>query len=83
MPEHLGYCLAGLLAPISIGTNPWALLWMFPLLLAIAVIYKTTRMRVLFLRRFVIECVVLFLTLSVFMCVSIVALNIIQSLITR
>jgi len=81
MFEH-AVCLAGLTSPIEIGTNPASLLWMFPLLLAIAVIYKTTRMRVLILRRFVIECAVLFLTLSVFMAASILVLNLLQSLVT-
>jgi hypothetical protein len=81
MLESAG-CLAGLTSPIEIGTNPQSLLWMFPLLLAVAVIYKTTRMRVLILRRFVIECLVLFATLSVFMAVSILVLNLLQRLIT-
>lgn len=82
MPEMV-YLLAGLTAPIEIGTNPSALLWMFPLLVSISIVYKTTRMRVLLVKRFIFESLILFLTLSIFMIASILVLNLIVWLITR
>ena len=53
--------------PIHIPTDPTSVLWMFPLLLAIALVYKATKMRVLFPLKFVKEVAVLFGTVSAFM----------------
>ena len=74
--------LASFTAPIDIGTNPQSMLWMFPLLAAIALVYKATKMRVLFWGRFVRESLVLFATLSGFMIAAVVVLNLIQWLAT-
>lgn len=69
-------------SPIHIGTDPASMLWMFPLLAAIAIIYKTTKMRVLFWGRFVREVLILFVTLSGFMVTAIVVLNLVTWLAT-
>jgi uncharacterized BrkB/YihY/UPF0761 family membrane protein len=69
--------LASFTSPIHIGTDWTAMLWMFPLLAAIAIIYKATKMRVVFWGRFIRETLVLFGTLSVFMVAAIVVLNLI------
>jgi len=53
--------------PIHIPTDPTSMLWMFPLLLAITIVYKATKTRVLFPLRFVKEVAVLFGTVSAFM----------------
>lgn len=82
MLEAIGSCLASFTRPIEIGTTPGSLLWLFPLLVSIAVVYKATRMRVLKARRFFLECAVLVLTLSAFMAASIVVLNLLVWLIT-
>lgn len=74
--------LASFTAPLPIGTNPVSMLWMFPLIAGIAVIYKATKMRVLFTRRFILESLILFLTVSGFMIAAIVVLNLIAWLIT-
>jgi len=55
---------------------------MFPLLLSIAVVYKATRLRVLFWKSFSLEVLILFLTLSGFMILAGVVLNLIVWLIT-
>jgi len=67
--------LASFTAPFEIGTNPASLLWMFPLLAALSLIYKATKMRVLFLKRFLSESLLLFLSVSGFMIMAIVVLN--------
>jgi len=62
---ELGIVVATFTAPENIGMDVKSLLWIFPLLLSVAVIYKATKMRVIFLRRFFREVVILFCTLSV------------------
>lgn len=68
--------LGGFTAPMSIGTTPQSMLWMFPLLLSVALIYKATKLRVMFMKRFFREVALLFATLSVFMVLAAVGLNI-------
>ena len=69
--------IATFTAPENIGTTPLSLLWMFPLLGSVAVIYKATKMRVIFAGKFLREVVVLFLSISVFMVLVAAALHII------
>jgi hypothetical protein len=76
--------LAGVFTePIHIATDPWSMLWMFPLLLAIAIVYKATKMRVLFVAKFVKEVAILFGTISAFMVFLGVALILLVKLITE
>ncbi|MCI0498730.1 MAG: hypothetical protein L0Y36_03480 [Planctomycetales bacterium] len=74
--------LAALTAPEPIGMDAVSMLWMFPLVAAIAMVYKATKMRVLFLRRFLIESLVLFATVSGFMIMAILVLNLLSWLVT-
>lgn len=69
--------LAAFTSPVHIGTDPASMLWMFPLLAAIAIIYKATKLRVLFWRRFIREVLILFATLSGFMFAAIIVLNLV------
>lgn len=69
--------IATFTAPENIGTTPHSLLWMFPLLGSVAIIYKATKMRVIFSVRFLREVVVLFLSISIFMILVAAALHII------
>ncbi len=75
MTTEVTNLLAGFMRPIEIGTTPAAMLWMFPLLAAISIVYKATKMRVLFWKRFLREITVLFLTVSLFMIVTAFALS--------
>ena len=68
--------------PVDIGTTPGSLLWMFPLLGAIAIVYKAIKLRVLFWGKFVKEVGLLFLTISIFMILTGIALNVLVWLIT-
>lgn len=76
MPE-LFALLASFTHPIEIGTTPASVLWMFPLLASISIVYKATKIRVLFWNRFLRETVVLIITVSLFMIVTAIALNVI------
>ena len=59
--------LGAFTSPIDIPTTPMSTLWMFPLLLSISIVYKATKTRVLFARKFAKEVAILFGTISVFM----------------
>ncbi|MHC4288039.1 MAG: hypothetical protein ACYSO7_13535 [Planctomycetota bacterium] len=77
-----GIILASFSAPIEIGTTPASMLWMFPLLAAIALVYKATKMRVLFTKKYLIQSLLLFLSVSGFMVMAIVVLNLLSWLVT-
>jgi len=74
---ELGYLVATFTAPQNIGTDIKSLLWIFPLLASIAIVYKATKMRVVFLRKFFREVIILFCTLSVVMILVAVTLHVI------
>ncbi len=77
-----GFILAAFTAPIEIGTTPGSMLWMFPLLAAIALVYKATKMRVLFTKKYLLESLLLFLSVSGFMIMAIIVLNLLSWLVT-
>jgi hypothetical protein len=64
---ELGLLVATFTSPENIAMDAKSLLWIFPLLASVAVIYKATKIRVIFLRRFFREVLILFCTLSVVM----------------
>lgn len=74
--------LASFTAPVEIGTTPASMLWMFPLLAAVSLVYKATKMRVLLTRRYLLESLLLFLSVSGFMIMAIIVLNLLSWLIT-
>jgi hypothetical protein len=83
MTPDISAIIGAFTSPIDIPTNPMSTLWMFPLLLAISIVYKATKMRVLFVRKFVREVVILFGTISVFMVFLGVALILLVKLLTE
>ena len=76
------FILASFTAPIEIGTTPASMLWMFPLIAAIALIYKATKMRVLFTKKYLLQSLLLFLSVSGFMIIAIIVLNLLSWLLT-
>ena len=82
MLSELGLMIATFTSPEQIGTTPGSMFWMFPLLASVAIIYKATKLRVIFLKKFLKEIVVLFFTISIFMILVAVALHIIVWLLT-
>ncbi|MDH4201724.1 MAG: hypothetical protein OEV87_02390 [Phycisphaerae bacterium] len=81
MPDSFSI-LASFTAPIEIGTTPASMLWMFPLLAAVSLVYKATKMRVLLTRKYLLESLLLFLSVSGFMIMAIIVLNLLSWLIT-
>ncbi len=82
MLSNMGLILASFTVPEHIGTNPRAILWIFPLLASIAIVYKATKMRIIFPWKFIKEVVVLFATLSIFMVLTALGLYMIVWLLT-
>ena len=81
MHDFMGM-LATFTSPETIGTTKTSMLYMFPLLAAITIIYKATKMRVILWKRLAIDSLILFATVSGFMIGAIVVLNLIAWLIT-
>jgi hypothetical protein len=79
---ELGTLVATFTAPENIGMDVKSLLWIFPLLASVAIIYKATKMRVIFLRRFFREVVILFCTLSVVMILIAALLHVVVWILT-
>ena len=74
--------LASFTTPLEIGTDPAAMLWMFPLLASVAIIYKATRLKVIFPFKFIREVVVLFITMSILMILAGLALYLLVAVLT-
>jgi len=81
MPDVIAI-LASFTQPLEIGTNPASMLWMFPLLASIAVIYKATKLRAMLWKIFIRESILLFAVLSGFMILAAVVLNLLVWMIT-
>jgi hypothetical protein len=81
--NSIGFILASFMLPMDIPTSPSAMLWMFPLILSIAIVYKATKLRVIFPKKFIKEVVILFFTISIFLILAGVGLNLLVALITR
>lgn len=75
MTVENAFLLATFTSPENITMNPASMLWMFPLLLSIAIIYKATKVRVIFWAAFLKSVAILFLTLSAFMIAAAILLN--------
>ena len=80
--NNLALMLASFTAPVTIHTDPWAMLYMFPLLAAISIVYKATKMRVILWKSFFIQTLLLFLSVSGFMIAAIIVINLISWLVT-
>lgn len=73
----LNYILAGFMAPVHIGTNPYSLLLALPLIAVIAVAYKATKINEIKLWNFIGQCLILFGSIVIFMALIAVGLYIV------
>lgn len=83
MIQNIYNIAATFTVPEQIGVDPKTMLWMFPLLASIALIYKATKLRVMFLGKFFKEAAILFCTLSLFMVLLGIALHIVVKVLTE
>ncbi len=83
MPLLFISILANFLSPERIGTNPQSMLWLLPLVLSIAVVYKATKLSTIKASPFIKESVLLFGSIIVFMLVTALVLYALARLITE
>ena len=62
--------LAGFTSPLQIETNPLSLLWLLPITMAIAVVYKAIKLPTIKTADFLKETLLLFASIAVFMAVT-------------
>ncbi len=62
--------MASFTIPEQIGTTPLSLLWLLPLVAAIAIVYKATKLPEIKAASFIKEAVILFGSIVVFMFVT-------------
>jgi len=75
--------LASFTSPENIGVNPQSMLWLLPLVAAIAVVYKATKVPKITAGHFIKETVVLFGSIVIFMVVTALVLSASAWLITE
>ena len=75
--------IATFTSPEKIGTNPQSFLWVLPLVAAIAVVYKATKLPKITMGLFLKESVILFGSIIVFMIITAIALYSLAWLITE
>lgn len=75
--------LANFTVPEEIGVNPQSMLWLLPLVAAIAVVYKATKVSKIKAGSFIRETVLLFGSIVVFMVVTALVLYAVAWLITE
>ena len=80
--NNIGFILASFMLPMDIPTSPTAMLWMFPLILSITIVYKATKLRVIFPKKLIKEVVILFFTISIFLILAGVGLNLLVAFLT-
>ena len=82
MSEMTTLIIASFTVPEQIGVNPKSVLWLLPLALSIAVVYKATKVPKVTAANFFRESVVLFGSIVVFMFLTALALLALAWLVT-
>jgi len=83
MDKLAALLLANFTVPEKIGVTPQSMLWLLPLVAAIAVVYKATKVPKITARHFIKETVLLFGSIVVFMVVTALVLCALAWLITE
>ena len=83
MIESLSIALGSLTSPMHIGTDAVSMLWMFPVLAGVALIYKAVKLRVMFMGKYFREVFVLFVSISIFIILVGVAMHVLVHFMTK
>ena len=75
--------MATFIAPEEIGTNLQSMLWLLPLAVAVAVVYKATKLPIITAHNFIKEAAILFGSIVVLIIITALALNTLAWLITE
>ena len=70
MSTIAAFVLATFTTPENIGVTPHSMLWLLPLVAAISVVYKTTKLPKIRFAHFIKESVVLFGSIVIFMAIT-------------
>lgn len=70
MPMTAAFVLATFTTPENVGVTPQSMLWLLPLVAAISVVYKTTKLPKIRFANFLKESVILFGSIVVFMAIT-------------
>ncbi len=70
MMTATSFIMASFTIPEYIGTTPQSMLWLLPLVAAIAIVYKATKLPEIKAANFIKEAVVLFGSIVIFMLVA-------------
>lgn len=76
------FVIASFTVPENFGPNPQSMLWLLPLVAAIAIIYKATKLPVIKAGSFIKETSILFSSIIVFIIIAALVLHAIAWLIT-
>jgi hypothetical protein len=83
MSMTAAFILATFTTPENIGMTPQSMLWLLPLVAAISIVYKTTKLPKIRFAHFVKESVVLFGSIVIFMAITALVLCAVAWLITE
>jgi len=83
MTTTAAFILATFTVPEHIGVTPLSMLWLLPLVAAISIVYKTTKLPKIRFVHFVKESVVLFGSIVIFMVITALVLCTVAWLITE
>jgi len=83
MTHLLTTMLGSFTIPVELGTNPSSLLLLLPLVAAISIVYKATKMSVISANTFIKETVVLFVSITVVMIIVAIVLLFIAWFVTQ
>ncbi len=75
MLEIASYVMGSFAAPVKIGTTPQSLLLLLPLVAAIAIVYKATKVPRVSVVNFIKESVILFGSIIIFMVITALVLS--------
>jgi hypothetical protein len=77
------FIIASFTVPEKIHVDPQSMLWLLPLVAAIAIVYKTTKIQKIKAANFIREVVILFGSIVVFMVTTAIVLCVLAWLITE
>ncbi len=77
------FVIATFTAPENFGANPQSMLWLLPLVAAIAIIYKATKLPAIKAANFIKEAAILFGSIIVFIIIAALTLHAFAWLIAR
>jgi hypothetical protein len=81
--SKIAFIIATFTTPEKISSNPQSILWLLPLVAAIAIVYKATKLKEIKFANFLKEAVILFGSIVVFMTLTALALCTLAWLITE